>query len=484
MRKVKLLALLLALLMLLCSCGVNEADQMNREVVRVGNAAYTMADLTAMEKELRDYYDAMGQMYLMYYGFNPMSYTDEDIRTEAANNLATQAVMLDKAQSMGLDKITEEESAQAAAQANEAWQGYLTSYEANVTVAEDATAEEKRAAVEAALAADGITYATLLKTAREMVILDKLQAEIVKDVKTTEEEFVAAFNEKVAAEKAEYAEDLSGYGVAVLNGEAPYYTPAGYRYVKQILIQYKDEDTQLLSNIDNALYTAETTLSTAHADATALLGEDADLDALAAQVNVTLNEVTDPTVVTVKETTTAFTDPMGEDIAAAIKALAEARAIVAAYEEQQKLAVQNALANIAPEADEVLTRLEAGEDWDTLAAQFNDDPGMMAGQPTAETGYPVCEGFYYFDAAFVEAAMAIPAVGQWSDKTVGETYGYYIIQYTSDAVEGEVDKETVRTALTEELQTTKEQNVFSAALDQWIAAAQKRMLINYDLLWN
>ena len=54
MRKVKLLALLLALLMLLCSCGVNEADQMNREVVRVGNAAYTMADLTAMEKELRD----------------------------------------------------------------------------------------------------------------------------------------------------------------------------------------------------------------------------------------------------------------------------------------------------------------------------------------------------------------------------------------------------------------------------------------------
>lgn len=38
--------------------------------------------------------------------------------------------------------------------------------------------------------------------------------------------------------------------------------------------------------------------------------------------------------------------------------------------------------------------------------------------------------------------MALQNVGDYSDKIEG-SYGYYIIQYTSDVVEGAVDMETV-----------------------------------------
>lgn len=478
MNKKSLLALLAALLLLVTGCAVK--DENEKEVVRVGNVSYTMGDLLSVEAYLKDYYDYMGQLYTLYYGFNPLSYTDEDIRNEAVNSLAYQAVVLDKAAQLGLDQLTSEETAQLEENTAASWQEYRDSAEAELVMADDATQEQIDAAIDELLAKEGITLEMVRESEKDNIILEKAEAWATKDVTVTEDEFVAAFNEQVESEKTSYESDLSAYGDAVLYGDLTCYVPAGYRYVKQILIQYTDEDAELLNNISSARYTALSTQSSAKTTAQGLMAEDADLDALVAEVTVTLNEVTDPTSITVKESAAAFTTELSEEAAAAVKALAEANAIVAAYEEQEELAVQNALANIAPEADEVLSRLEAGEDWDALTAEFNDDPGMMAGEATAETGYPVCEGYASFDEAFVNAAMAIPEAGQWSDKIVGETYGYYIIKYMGDIPEGAVDMETVRETMTAELLATKQEEAFSTALDQWVA--ESNMMINYDLL--
>lgn len=482
MKKTGLLALLLALAMLLTGCAANEEAQLKREVVRLGDASYTMEDLLGLEEYLRSYYDYMGQMYTMLYGYNPMTYTDDDIRTEALNSLALQVVVLNKADELKLDELTDTEKAELEATVDASMAEYRDSIAASLTFEENATEEEKNAAIEAAMAEEGITRDAVYKSEFETLMIERVQEWAVKDVTVSEDEFVTAFNEQVASEKTSYETDLSAYGAAILNGQTPVYAPAGYRNVKQILIQYTEEDTAILDSIDSALYTAQSNVSTANTNVTTLLGEEADVDALVAEVTVTLNEVTDPANITVKESTTAFTAEMTEEAAAAVKALAEARAIAAAYEAQQALATETALANIAPEADEVLTRLAAGEDWDALAAEFNDDPGMMEGSATAVTGYPICEGFYYFDEAFVNAAMALENIGEWSDKTIGETYGYYIIQYTSDVVEGEVDKETVRETMTAELLATKQEETFSTALDQWVADASNKLIINYDLL--
>lgn len=478
MNKKTLLALLAALLLLVTGCASQEAK--DPEVVRVGDVAYTMNDLLSVEAYLKDYYTYMGQLYTMYYGFNPLSYTDADIRNEALNSLAYQAVVLDKAAKLGLDQLTAEENAQLEENVTAAWQEYRDSAEAELVMAEDATQEQIDAAIDDLLAEEGITLEDVRESEKNNIIMEKAEAWATRDVTVSEDEFVTAFNEQVETEKTTYASNLSAYGDAVLYGDLTCYVPAGYRYVKQILIKYTDEDAEKLNSISSARLTAQSTQSTAQTTAQGLMAEDADLEALAAEVTVTLNEVTDPANITVKESTTAFTAELTEEAANAVKALAEARAIVAAYEEQEKLAVETALANIAPEADEVLTRLAAGEDWDALTAEYNDDPGMMEGEATAETGYPICEGFASFDAAFVDAAMAIPEVGQWSDKIVGETYGYYIIKYVSDIPEGAVDMESVRETMTANLLTAKQEEVFSTALDQWVA--ESNMMINYDVL--
>lgn len=478
MKKTGLIALLLALLLVLTGC------QSANEVLSVGSVSYSLTDLEGIETYLRDYYDYMGQMYMMYYGFNPMTYTDEDIRNEALNTLAVQAVVLDKAKQLKLDQFTEEQKAHLEQHVDEAIQEYRDSIAATLTFAEDATEEQKNKAIDEEMAKQGVTREVVYKSEHDNMLIELAQEYATRDVTVSEEDFLKAFNDQVAAEKESYAADLSAYGADILNGGSPLYAPAGYRNVKQILIQYNEEDSEKITAINSAMYTAATQLVSAESKAEELLGEEADLDALKAEVTVTLNEITDPTAITVKESTTAFTTEMTEEAAAAVKALAEAEAVGRAYEEQLNLAIEAALANIAPQADEVLSRLEAGEDWDALAAEFNDDPGMMEGAPTAVTGYPVCEGFAQFDQAFVNAAMAIESVGQWSDKTVGRTYGYYIIQYTSDVKEGEVDKETVRETMTAELLAARQEEAFSAALDQWVLDAQNsgRLVINYGKL--
>ena len=110
------------------------------------------------------------------------------------------------------------------------------------------------------------------------------------------------------------------------------------------------------------------------------------------------------------------------------------------------------------------------KDWDTLAEAHNDDPGMKAGAANAETGYPVCEGFTQFDAAFVEGAMALQNVGDYSDKIEG-SYGYYIIQYTSDVTEGAVDMETVRDTISSSLLSSKQSTVRDEVVAQWVKDA-------------
>ena len=198
----------------------------------------------------------------------------------------------------------------------------------------------------------------------------------------------------------------------------------------------------------------------------------ANMDELANQVTVTLKPATEtPTAtVEVESSVSAFEEGLDETVAATAVTIAEAKAKRAFLEQQLADAKAKALANITPEADEVLAALAEGQDWDTLAEAHNDDPGMKAGAANAETGYPVCEGFTQFDAAFVEGAMALQNVGDYSDKIEG-SYGYYIIQYTSDVAEGAVDMETVRDTISSSLLSSKQSTVRDEVVAQWVKDA-------------
>ena len=79
---------------------------------------------------------------------------------------------------------------------------------------------------------------------------------------------------------------------------------------------------------------------------------------------------------------------------------------------------------------------------------------------------------HFHDPAFVKAAMGLAAVGDVSDKTRGESYGYYIIKYVGDEAEGAIDYESVKETLHSNLLTTKQNDTYDTTLDQWISEAK------------
>lgn len=77
---------------------------------------------------------------------------------------------------------------------------------------------------------------------------------------------------------------------------------------------------------------------------------------------------------------------------------------------------------IRPEAQAILVRARAGEDFEELIATYGEDPGMVDN----EEGYRVTSGGGFIPP-FEEAALALDEVGQISDLAGGQ-FGYHIIR--------------------------------------------------------
>jgi parvulin-like peptidyl-prolyl isomerase len=141
--------------------------------------------------------------------------------------------------------------------------------------------------------------------------------------------------------------------------------------------------------------------------------------------------------------------------------------------EADKAEAQTQLDKLMDEAmvkvNEVMDKVNSGEDFQGLIDAYGEDPGMQAGSQNAEIGYYVCEGAPY-DPAFLEAALALEKAGDVSGPVLG-SYGYHIIRYESDVPSGPVDFDLVKGAIGEELLSGKKDEAFTAAIAEWEAAA-------------
>lgn len=471
MQKRSVLALLLALVMLLTSgCALiykDEAVDAATEIIRVGDTAFTKEMVQAQVDYELNY---MAYMYSMY-GMN-YEITDAQIAsaTESViNGLVEQAVVMEKIKELGLDKLSDEEKAEVQVNADEQWNEYRETVRTSYLTETDLTGDELEKAIDDMTVSLGITPELVLESATNTFTQDKLYEYVVKDVAVTADEVTAAYNDYVDVDKAAYDTNPSTYCTAVNNGNAVYYAPAGVRMVKQILIAMDEADELAIQDLTTKLSTAEMNASSQHVTLSSL--NIADVEALVKQVSVTL----DPATGEAAEITASFTEEQTEQVTELAKQLAVAEAQIEYYTKAVEDAQNAAWANIAPEADDVLKQLADGADWNTLMAEKTEDPGMQAGQPTAETGYAVCEGYADFDPLFVEAAMAIPEAGKWSDK-IASGYGYYIIQYVGDAPEGAVAlDDELKHELEHELQHTKEESVYTGKVAEWVAAADVKL---------
>lgn len=448
MRKRVILVLMLILALLAASsCSLiikDEEVDKQTPIIEVAGQTFTKAEVNEQVEAVMDYEEYMYSMYGISYDRTDAS-TVSLAQDSAIDAMVRQAVLDQKAAEWGLDVISEEEQAEIDETVDSAYTLYFDSVKNADFADTELEGEELDAAVEAKMVEYGYpTRDELLTYETENMVLEKVYDEAVKDVTVTEEELQEAYNTHVESAMTTYGNSPSSYGTDVQNGSTIYYVPAGYRYVKHILIEFTDEDSQAISDLESQISEKQTELTTAETSL-ADLGEDASAD----------DEATAQNRVTLSETVEART------------------AEIADLETQLADAKEAAYAAIQPTVDEVLEKIAAGEDFDALIEQYGQDPGMET-SPAKENGYPVSADSTNWVTEFRDAAMALANVGDVSEP-VRSDYGIHIIKYVSDAVEGEVGLDAVREALESEVLAQKQDEAYTAAVEAWVEEADAKI---------
>ena len=453
MQKKTLLALVLALTLLLSGCTLIQKDPVvdaATEILRLGDDVITKGKV---QEAVNNQLNYMSYLYSMYgYSYDATSPDNiAEVQNSVISEFKKQLVTDAKIREMGLDQLTADDEAKIQSDAEKAFQDNLDYMISDNEDLADLSDEEKNEKAKAQLAETGYTMDSALEHAREDLLNDKLRQEIIKDVAVTDEEIQADFDSKVASAKETYENNAGSWATAANNGTTTlYYTPAGVRYVKQILVKFKDEDQTKIDDANKKVTDAQTKVTEAQSkidDAQAILdnADASEEDKTAAQGDL--------------------------DAATAEKDAAQAE--LDAAQTEVASVTETAFANIDADADAILAQIAEGADWDTLMAEKTQDPGMQSGK-TAERGYAVSADMTNFDSAFVQAAMALEKIGDVSGKTRGTTYGYYIIKYVADAAEGPIALDEVKESIQSSLLSTKQDDTYNQKVQDWVSEAESQ----------
>ena len=405
-------------------------------VARVNGQDVTWGDVTP-------YYTSL----VSYYGEPDASMVDM-YRAFAMETAVVMALSEQTAAKEGLDQYTEEEKAAVLQSADTDWQAALDNWvSSNKPLTDASTAEEKAAAykdAEAYYLTLGYDQAKVRADYLTRDLYSRVNTFVTKDVVVTDEAVQAKYDENVARDQQKYENDVNGYEqqVQMYNSqyasELPYYHPAGYRYIKHILLAVDD------------------TLKNAYVDMNARLEEQMDAE----------TEAADATEAPAADATEA---PATDTPDPALTPEPTQTPVTQADVDAAKAAI---LASVQTKIDEIAQKVAAGADFDALIAEYAvkadgsaTDPGMTSG--TYPNGYEVALASTTFVPEFVAAAFSVDAIGDVSAPFVSD-FGVHIVKYISDVPAGPVEltdklKDSIRTALVSDLQ--------NKAMDAWQKAA-------------
>ena len=474
---IALIAMLLAAALMLSGCNLIGYDAEldgAQAVAKVGDTEITKAEWA----DYRDYLVEYEQQYMQqYYGFTlPVDEASMASYGELAlEQLIESVVIEDKMEELGYLELTEEENAEVEEYATSMTDLYkmLIRYQ-NYPDLETVEEEQERLAAEAAEATPsepqeavatitdamldemltndlntiGYTHDYFVRTQTMSKQSEKLKAYTYEGVTVTDAQVKDEFDSRVASQKESYDANPASYAYAEQNGSDLYYMPAGYRGVKNLLIQLSDEKQAEIKQLNSDLTTAKNLLSS---------GND-DLEELKAQDTAELDE----------EALAAY----NEQIAALEEQVASAQTTIDETQAKIDETTEAAFAEILPLAQEVLAKAQAGEDFDALIETYGEDAGMNA-EPNKSRGYLVCDGLSIYEQSFQDAAMALENVGDVSAELVKTSYGYHILQYASELAGGEVEyTEEIKTAIYDEMLKEAQDAAYEAAVTQWVSEAK------------
>jgi len=381
------------------------------------------------------------QSLVNYYG-EPDDSTLELYYAVAMEEAVTMKLIQTTAAANGLDQYTDDELAAIYATSDADWQSALDNYVQSAgTLTDESTDEEKATAyaeAEAYYGNLGYTKDILRKNYLDNDIYTRVQEFVCKDITVTDDDIQQQYETNVANDQALYENDLDSYEYQLMlynyqyATEKPWYHPAGYRYVKHILLPvddtlmstYTDLQARLEEQMEAEASTDDSADATAEPDAT-----------------VEADTTPEPTETPVTE---ADVDNAKADI----------------------------LASLQDKTTEIYDKIAQGEDFDALIAEYGvnadgtaSDPGMSSGD--YPNGYEIALASTSFVPEFVEAAFSIDEIGGVSAPYVSD-YGVHIVKYMGDVPAGPVEltdelKESIRSSLL----TDKN----SEAMNAWQAAA-------------
>lgn len=358
----KLLALLLAMVMMLTMLPA-VADVISVQVNPAPAAEEpAAADPTAIivngEEIAVSVVDGYYTSFYDYYTSEGYTLSEDnliELRQMAGTYAVQLTVMRQKGFELGLLPLSDEVIAALTEENHTTWEdtvAYGMQVMAGIT---DESSEEEvanaRIATLAFLESRGFTEASELENRIEAENFSVIHDYAIKDTVVSDEEILATFNAKVAADQETYGSDIYTYEFYTqYYGVESYYTPEGYRGIIQILLP-----------VDEALLTALTDAQTALESA----GEDADKDALQAAVDAA------------REAALASIQPTYDEIVAKFNAGTSFQDLIAEYNTDPGMTDPTILANgYMVHKDSVL--------WDpsfTAAAMSLEAVGQMS-QPS------------------------------------------------------------------------------------------------------
>ena len=210
--------------------------------------------------------------------------------------------------------------------------------------------------------------------------------------------------------QAQYENDVQQYDYNVnYMGNESWYVPEGYRAVIHILLNNIDAD--LLETYETAQALYEEALSA---------------------------------------------DPVDEAAVADAKAAMNAAhdAIIASRQE---------------DIDTIYTRLQNGETFESLIAEYGADPGMND-EETLKNGYSVHPKSVWCMPAFVEGAFqeGMEKPGDVSQPVIS-SYGIHIVYYLRDVPSGLIMTDSIRAEIVEYLVSNQLNEAYDAAYAEWLS---------------
>lgn len=444
----KILSLLLCLCLLFSAAALAEdtaaTELQDTDVLATVNGTeLTWADVAPV-------YDSLVSSYGNYYDLTD-SANVELFRAVAMQNKINEVIMQAKIAELGI-ALTDEEAAAAEEDAQSDWDNAISSYisQQHSDLTDESSQEDKDAAnAEAVQYFNDLGYSpeSLKENYKQYALYDKLEATIVQDVTVTDEEVEALYQELVESDRTLYENDIAAYvdynnyvdqmaTYAMYYGtdssmDYAWYRPAGFRAVKHILLPVDDELMQTYQDLQARLEEQVESATEGDEESAAAAEETADAEATA--------------------------EPTEEPVT----------------QEQVDEAKAAILASIADKIDEIYAKIEEGVDFDELIAEYGvnedgtaSDPGMTS-EPYKTSGYEVSSASTNYVAPFVEAAFSVDNVGDVSAPYIS-SYGVHIVKYIADIPAGPIEMtEAQREAKRTELLTSKQNELYTATMDQW-----------------